>query len=503
MIESILLIRPYAKGKMEFPFGLLYTATALKNKGYPVKIIDLHAFPKQESEIEKILLQKRKMLLGIGALSGSYFWVKDFTLNLKKKIPHLPIVIGGHIAAIHRLLLEKTGVDYVCLGEGETILPALIREINQGGSLKNVPGLAFRDNGQIIKTGCAPLLREFPFPDFSLLQTKRYFIHPSQDSFFAREPRYFARAKDDDKMATLIFSRGCLGRCNFCYRHLPGWRQAGLDWAWQLLMKLYKDYGVHYFRIDDELFTADQQWLDAFWQKLKQNKVEILFRITGLRVDLISGELLDKLKEIGCIAISYGIESGSQTILDKMNKGITVEQSKAAIKRTIDQGIQVMAYIMFGYQGETQETLEETLDMFLEKDINPTDISLCYTAALPGTKLYYDCLSQGLIRDQEAYLAKLYGRFTDNYLVQLGGLSKEELFGFEYKFRFLLSFKKTISKNPFILKALKKIVFLIPLDSPFNVLFVLGHRFLGKFISLSIKLQRLYFYLKKKYEKKK
>lgn len=495
MIDSILLIRPRTKGKMEFPFGLLYTGTALKNKGWPVKVIDLHAFPEREFDIEKMLLRRPGTMLGISALSGSYFWVKEFTLRLKKKIPGAAIVIGGHIAAMHSLLLEKTGVDYVCLGEGESTLPALIEEINKGGSLSNVPGIAFRQSGRIIKTDCAPLLSEFPFPDFSLLDIERYFIHPSQDSFFVREPRYLALAQPDDKMATLIFSRGCLGKCNFCYRHLPGYRQAALSFAWRLLMKLYRDYRVRYFRIDDELFTANRQWLDGFCRRLKQNNVDILFRITGLRVDIISNELLLKLKEMGCIGISYGIESGSQKTLDRMNKGVTVEQNRAAIKKTIAHGMQAMAYVMFGYQGETKDDLEQTLALFLEKDVNPTDISLCYTIPLPGTKLYQDCLDKGLIKDEESFMEELCEAISEQrerYLVKLGELTKEELFGFEDKFRFLLSFKKIFRKNTLALKAFKKIVFLVPWDSKVNAVFAFGCRVLEKFRALSVKLQRLF-----------
>ena len=269
-------------------------------------------------------------MLGISALSGSYLWVKKLTLKIKEQLPNLAIVIGGHIAISYELLLNKTGVDYVCTGEGEETLPLLIERLDKGESFEQVPNLAFKINNQIITTK-RKFVQNFILPDFSLIDVKKYLIHPKQDRFFARDKKYLAHSKPADKLATLMFSRGCLGGCNFCYRHLPGYRQGKLDWCWQYLMKLYNDYGVHYFRIDDELFISDQKWFDNFYNKIKDEKLNIMFRISGLRVDSIDDQLLAKLKDMGCVAINYGIESGSQQILDRMNKRVTVEQNRIAI----------------------------------------------------------------------------------------------------------------------------------------------------------------------------
>lgn len=470
-------------GKKEFPFGLLYVGTALKQKGYKVKIIDLHDNSQLEDKITDILLNSSNTMLGISALSPQYHWVKELTLKIKKILPRTPIVIGGHITVMHEMILNKTGVDYVCLGEGEELLPELIGKINKNESVDDVLGIAYKKGDEIYKTGFRPLIKDFITPDYDLIDVSRYLIHPSKDFFFSRSREYGNQAKDSDKLAAVMFSRGCVGGCAFCYRHLPGFRQSSVDWSWNNLMLLHNKYGVKYFRIDDELFTNDPKWFNDFYKKVVNSKINILFRISGLRADSVNDEFLSKLKKMGCIAINYGIESGSQKILDNMNKRTTVAQNHFAIKKTIDHGMKVMAYVMFGYEGETRATLRETLDLLLGTDVGPEEVSAFYTVPLPGSKLYQDCLKKGLIKDQESFVDGLHDKVANQhsrYLVELGEVSREELFGFEKKFYFLLNLKKIFSVNSLIFKIIYKIVFWIPYESRINNMFVLGQKILRK-----------------------
>lgn len=484
MIDTVLLIRPSAPGKKEFPFGLLFVGTALKQKGYKVKIIDLHDTPQMEEEIIDILAKSPNIMIGISAHAGSYKWVKAFTLKIKELSPATPIVIGGHIAASCELLLDKTGVDYVCLGEGEDLMPELLDKINKKEPVKDVRGLAYKDGETIIQTGPRPLSKEFPLIDYDLIDANKYLIHPGQDMFFNKSPEYLARAKKDDKLASIMFSRGCSGACGFCYRHLPGLRQPSIDWSWRHLMTLYEKFGVRYFKIDDELFISNPEWFRAFYQRVMDAKLDILFRITGLRVDETNDEQLGMLKKMGCIAVNFGIESGSQIMLDKMNKRTTVAQNLAAIQMTKRHNLQTMIYIMFGYEGETKATLRETLALLLTADLDPEKISIFYTIPFPGTKIFQQCLKKGLIKDEEAFIEEFFeqtgkqqhnqGEQYSRYIVQLGEFNKNELFGFEKKFMFLLYLAKIISKDSRLFKIAERIVFLVPPASRANAIFVFG-----------------------------
>ena len=468
MIDSVLLIRPYSISKKEFPLGLLYIGTALKNKGYKVKIIDLQDDPSREDEIIDIVKKSTNLIVGITGLALHYRWIKQFSLKLKKVSLKTKIVVGGHVVPIYELLLLNTGVDYICIGEGEEMFPELIDKLNKNQSVETILGIAFKNaENKVIKTGFRPLLKSFIIPDYGLIDIERYLIHPTKDFFFKNSPQYRAREKKDDKLGVIMFSRGCVGGCNFCYRHLPGFRQASVDWSWNHLMLLYKKYGIKYFRVDDELFINDPEWFDAFYQKFIDAKLDILFRITGLRVDLINDELLKKLKNTGCIAINYGIESGSQTILDKMNKRTTVSQNLEAIKKTLNQDMQVMAYIMIGYEGEDKKTLDQTLNLLLESGLKPEYISIFYTIALPGTKLYRDCLKNSRIKNESEYLEALAAHVETNqpaeqrYILNFSSLSKNELVAWGKSMPYILKIYPRFSHFPLISGIFKKVVYFI------------------------------------------
>ena len=472
MINSVLLIRPRAVGKVEFPFGLLYVGTALKNQGFKIEIIDLQLTPEKEEYIfNRIRNSRGELILGISALAPHYKWVKEYTLKLKQLKPDQPIVIGGHIAIIYEQLLRNTGVDFVCLGEGERAMLELIAALNEKKDLKDINGMAYKQENEIIKTRPRMPLKEFLLPDYDLIKMEDYLFHPSKDMFFNNSSQYKARAEKEDKLAVIMFSRGCIGGCRFCYRHLPGFHQASVDWSWKHLMLLYEKYHVRYFRIGGELFTNDPVWLESFFKKVKDSKIDILFRVTGLRTDIVDDNQLELLKQMGCIAVNYGVESGSQTILDNMNKRTTVSQNLSAIKMALEHGMQVMAYIMVGYKGENRKTLNETANLIFKSGLSSKYISLFYTVPLPGTKLYHDCLKEGLIKDEEKYLIDLAPyieekkRLDEYYLINISDTNISVLKKWERSLPFLINLNKKLKDHPIIFNFLKNIVWRVPIDN--------------------------------------
>jgi anaerobic magnesium-protoporphyrin IX monomethyl ester cyclase len=472
MIKSVLLTRPFSVGKKETPMNLLYVGTALKNSGYGVEIVDLQDNPSREEEIIKSLENSPEKILGISALSLHYRWLKIFTKKVKDRSPKTVIVVGGHIAITAELLLEKTSVDFVCTGEGETTFPELIDTLNKNLPPEKVLGLVLRKDGKIIKTGFRSLIKNFVHPDYDLIDMSKYVIHPSEDMFFKNSPEYKKRERPDDRQAVIMFSRGCVGGCNFCYRHLPGFRQESVEWSWDQVMLLRNKYGIKYFRVNDELFNNDPEWLKAFHHKFMESKTDILFRIAGLRADLVNDEQLKMLKKMGCIAINYGIESGSQKILNNMNKRTTVEQNLNAIRKTLKAGMQAMAYIMAGYEGEDKETLDETSSMLLSSDLPSEYISIFYTVALPGTRLYQNCLKNGKIKDEDEYLTNMYTYVEEEkaaherYIINLSDTSVANLVQWEKKLQILIKLNQMLKNHPLIFRMAKKLFTIIPTGDP-------------------------------------
>ncbi len=469
MINSILLIRPFAAEKKQFPLGLLYVGTALKRKGYQIQIIDLQDEPERENEIIETLKSRPDMLLGISALAPQYHWVKRFTLRLKQIIPQTPVVIGGHIAICRKQLLENTGIDYVCVGEGEEMLPELVEALNSGSALENIAGMAYRGkDGVMLKTAWRPQIKDFGLPDYDLINVEKYIIHPDEDSFFHKSAEYQKQATPQDKSCVIMFSRGCIGHCGFCYRHHAGYRQLTIEESWENLMILYHKYGVRYFRIDDELFTNNPEWLKAICEKIRESGLGIMFRITGLRVDTVDDERLEMLKRSGCIAINYGIESLSQTTLNTMLKGVSVQQNEDALRKTLAHGMATMAYIIWGYQGENKKTILETIDTLISLGLPPHLVSIFYLVALPGTTMYAYALRTKKITDEDAYLDSLnilmqkWGGFHKRYLINYSELSRKELKKYEEMLMLILKLRVRFGKNSILSKIVRQVVPSLP-----------------------------------------
>ena len=491
MINSVLFVRPPATGKLETPVAVLYVATAVKKAGYDVEIIDLQAHPQREGEPTERLRSNPSMVLAISALAPHYRWVKRFVRTIRQKCPQTRIIIGGHIASLGTFLLERVGVDYVCTAEGEKILPPLLGALNRGEGLKEIFGLSYMEDGRVVRHPKGKRLSSFDIPDYSLVDMDDYLIHPNRDIFFANSPDYRRRARPDDRLGVIMFSRGCTGYCGFCYRHVPGFCQSTTDWCIEHLKLLHDQYGVRYFRFDDELFTNSQEWLEEFCRRVKEEILDILFRITGLRVDMISPERLALLKGIGCIAINYGIESGSQAILDMMKKGVTAEQGKNAICQTHEAGMQVMAYITLGYRGETEQTLRQTAEMLMHCDLPVQYVSIFYAVALPGTKLYRDMLGSGLIREEEAYLEQLAVYIEesrparDYYFVNLSSISFTRLIQWEQILLLLLRAVQLWGAESLRTRFVKACVLGLPTGGIFRRSIQFTNRALDKFLRRS------------------
>lgn len=452
MLDTVLLIRGFAGGKIEFPFGLLHIGTATKKRGFEVEILDLHyvAVDSFETAVNKVVSfvhAHPDTIIGISALSTQYPWIKEFSLSIKSELPFIPIIVGGHCAALKELILTNTGMDYVCLREGEFVLPELMEHINKGSIYPIIPGLAYKQAGQIVVHKNDRTIRDLRLPDYSLINVEDYLVSPGKDDFFKNDSRYLCKATERDRLASIMFSRGCVGSCAFCQRHLQGYRQPPVDWCIDHIHFFYMNYGVKYFRFIDELFFYKKEWLDEFCKKIAHSNLDILFRIAGMRSDCINDDILKKLENIGCIGISYGVESGSQKILDIMNKKITVEINRSAIMKTIKQDIKVRAFYMIGYEGETKKTLRETFDFIFDPTIEGHMVRIVYPIPIPGTQLYRNYLNRNDIRDEERFIENdIQAMLTTECVLKLGDVNGSYLKKFRRKIFLFFRVKKKLSK---------------------------------------------------------
>ena len=192
-------------------------------------------------------------------------------------------------------------------------------------------------------------------------------------------------AESDLSIAHLLLSRGCTGRCYFCSNQVTKIRYRSGENIRKELLLLVEKYNIDGFCIIDDNFIINKRKVVNICKEIKP----LNLKWSSLsRVDSVDSDLLNTMKESGCIEIKYGIESGSQRILDSMNKKVTVEQIKHAINITHDVGINIKAFILHGFPGENLESTNETIELLELLKEKISRISLFRFVPLPGSYVY-------------------------------------------------------------------------------------------------------------------
>jgi radical SAM superfamily enzyme YgiQ (UPF0313 family) len=398
------------------PYGLLYVAGALSRAGQDVEIFDPDVSKLSVTETIKVIEEKKPDAIGIGGCITGYYYHKPLTLQIKQRFPRMPIVAGGYIGAVPHLLLNKTGVDIVVIGEGENTAIELFDCLERGKAYDDIYGIAVKKHDKIYFTPARKQifpLDDIPFPPYHLLNMNDYLFDPLQDRCFSEVPEI--EEFNGKKKFNIKTARGCTNQCSFCYRLMQGIRQHSVSYTISLIKHLYDNYNVAFFEFDDETTISSKKWIKDFCRVLRGSGIRIKFRIFGARVDQVDEEVIKELKDAGCVGIEYGIESGSQKMLDRMKKRVMVEDNIKALMITKEHGLLTTPSIIVGMPGENEETIKETLAFLKKCNIFP--FAVFYATAYPKTELYDYALLNGLIQDEESYIFSLTNAwiFTLNF----------------------------------------------------------------------------------------
>lgn len=380
--------------------GLGYLAAVLERDGHQVRIFDFALCPNAplEEDVQQVCTFDPEMI-GITAMSSVYHSAMQ-TATLLKAYLGRPIVIGGPHATVYpeRVLAESPVIDCVVRGEGEETIRQLARALDGTGSnLGAIDGLTYRKRSEIVSNPDRPLIRDLdslPFPARHLFDLKRYGL----------------RTPGGQPMVTVMSSRGCPYNCSYCFKGIVGrtYRQRSPGNIIAELRQVIDQYDVRNFYFIDDLFTIDRHRLNALTEQLVAARLDIRWQCLG-RVDRVDAEVLRKMYAAGCRRIHYGIESGNQQILDGVGKGIKLEQVRQAVRWTQEAGIEVKGYFMLGLPGDTEETLQQTIDLATELDLDETMFSL--TTPFPGTRLWDELVKKkpGTEYNQDFARAYYYG----------------------------------------------------------------------------------------------
>ncbi len=367
------------------PLGLLYLAAVLEEQGYDVDIIDcqsLHLSP----EGVKAELEKRKCeIVGVTSTTLTYKSALKIIEIAKRVNPKAFTILGGPHATFWdvKALSECMQLDCVVRGEGEKTMLDLVKSLKGDKKISEILGITYRKDKEIIRNPDRPFIEnldELPFPAYHLMPIEKLM-------------------KSGELIFPIITSRGCPFWCDFCTAvRMFGrkYRTRSVKKVVDDIEKLVKDYAAEEIAFCDDIFTLDQERTEALCEELMRRKIGVRWTC-GTRVDMVSKELLKKMKESGCIGVWFGVEAGSQQMLNIMHKGITVERTIKVFEWAHELGLRTLAQVILGYPGETVETMWQTIKL-VEK-ISPDEVGWYNVATpFPGTPLYEMAKKNGWIK---------------------------------------------------------------------------------------------------------
>lgn len=369
------IMRPYP------PLGLLYVSAYLKENEIETGVIDSTFLSENEwkQEVEnykpEVICLYTNLMTKIKLLE-LVKWVKSV-------LPKTKIVAGGPDVTYNLENYLKHGIDICVIGEGEESCLELIQCLQTDSDLKIVNGLAFLDDkNELVKT--APRMKmkdlsQLPLPDRESIPIEKYL--------------QIWKENHGAKTLNISTQRGCPYTCKWCSTAVYGqsYRRRPAAKVVDEIQMLQERYGVEALWFVDDVFTVSHKWIDAFHQEIKQRKVKIAYEIIT-RAERLNEKVLTQLKESGCFRIWIGAESGSQKIIDAMDRRVDVQQVRDMINLTESKGIEAGTFIMVGYPGEQWEDIEETVNHL--KEATPSHFTLTKAYPIKGTSLYSDMENQ-------------------------------------------------------------------------------------------------------------
>jgi radical SAM superfamily enzyme YgiQ (UPF0313 family) len=417
---KVLLTKPAtdSSNPWYFPSGLGYIARAVMDAGHEVSIMDAEAEGWNLAQHCQMITQTNYDVLGISALINKYNYVGKLAENSRRSHPHAKIVLGGNITGpIWKLLLKKYPIDVCVIGEGEITVQELLSAFEKEKKLQEIYGIAFIRNEKPFQTPLRdPIvnLDDIPFPPYDIFPMEKYLSTPGK----------LANRGVVSRDLSMITSRGCPYQCTFCYR--PLWekvRHRSCENVMAELSYLVDNYDVNGIVFNDELTLRNKSHVRKLCDEIE--KVGILWGCVG-RVNIVDQDLLKRMYETGCRWITYGIESGSQTILEEMRKKVKVDQAKNAVLWTQKANIATNPTFILGFPSENRQTAMETVKFIREANLHPD--SFFFATPYPGTELYKEAVKMGRIPgDLEEYLTYLDGKDAHSLLVNLTQMSDQEL----------------------------------------------------------------------------
>ncbi|MEM0475525.1 MAG: radical SAM protein [Candidatus Norongarragalinales archaeon] len=365
----------------EPPLGVAWVAAYLKDE-HEVAVIDDYLEKNSRSELLRKIRSFSPDAVGFSTTTFTECEAESIAADVKKAAPETQIFFGGpHASLFPQKVLECSSVDAVVIGEGEVTCAEYLSALAAGKPLEGVKGIAFKKNneeGKVRVNEPRPYMNnldELRFPARELLKIREY-------------PEYKMSVSLKTPSTTMCTSRGCPYNCLYCSSPTiwgRSWRGMSGKRVTDEIEFLTEKYGVKSIKFHEDHFTFNKQRVLDICREIRERGIEIEWQCES-RVNNIDAERLKAMRDAGCKIVWYGIESGTQKILDFYRKGTTLEQVKNAVRLTNEAGIEAMGSFILGAPIETREEMEETIRFGLALELK--EVYFNVLLAIPGTDLY-------------------------------------------------------------------------------------------------------------------
>lgn len=419
--KDVLLLYPsYSYPRKSPPLGLAYLAAYIEQAGYQPHVYDFNITPLSKEQLVGLLDSQAWLLVGISFMTNQFAEARILADTIKKHSPQIPLVAGGpHPSSIpERTLLEIRDFDMIVVGEGEETLKDLCDSLRYDRDLAEVNGLCYRKDSDILMNKKRELILDLdkhPFPAWKFFNLEKYNV--------------FSIAKNNDgAVFAMLSSRGCPNHCTFCDSHTifqRKFRGRSAENIYEEIMFLHEKYGLIEFDFVDDLVTIHKNRIIVLSKLLKNTGIPFRW-MANARVNTVDREMLQAMKDAGCIRVDFGVETGDLKVREMMRKKITNEQIRNAHYLAHDIGLSTGSFAMVGNLGETKKSAKMTVELL--KDIGD-DVMVSIACPFPGTELYEKAKAKGLVNTEDWTRYVTSPTYTDNYwpVMRTEGMSEGEI----------------------------------------------------------------------------
>ena len=380
----------------DFPHGLGYIASALREVGHLVHAYNQDVDHSPDEDLTKFLDNNRYDAVGIGVIAGYYQYRKVISLcnaiNAAKEPPI--IILGGHGPTPDpEYFFKKTNADFIVMGEGEDTIVDLLDTIEKFEDFHEVKGIAFRENGITIVNDRRELIQ-----DINKILPPAYDLFPMKHYRLQKYPR----AEKNEFCMSMLSGRGCIFQCTFCYRIDKGFRPRSAESIIEEMKYLRDTWGVTNIYFFDELLMVSKERTIELSNAIKEANLGMKWSCNG-RLNFATEEVLKIMSDANCVFINYGIEAMDNTVLKNIKKGLSVDIITKGIENTLKVGISPGLNVMWGNLGDNAETLQKAVDFLLKYDDGAQLRTIRFVTPYPGCPLYYYAIEKGYIKDCEDF----------------------------------------------------------------------------------------------------